>query len=99
MIAGFPQGSIDEPLIFNLFINDRFLFICFSTLSNYADDNNLFTTGTDIQLIKLMLLSDLRTLNNWFYENILIFNPKKCHFMSIGKSIHDESVFFMITLP
>ena len=52
VIAGFPQGSIDEPLIFNLFINDRFLFICFSTLSNYADDNNLFTTGTDIQLIK-----------------------------------------------
>ena len=28
----------------------------FSTLSNYTDDNNLFTTGTDIQLINQMLL-------------------------------------------
>ena len=52
VIAGVPQGSIDEPLILNLFINDIFLFIFFSTLNNYADDNNLFTTGTDIQLIK-----------------------------------------------
>ena len=51
MIAGVPQGSIDGTLLFNLFVNDLFLLICFSTLRNYADDNNLFTTGTDIKLI------------------------------------------------
>ena len=94
MIAGVPQGSIDGPLLFNLFINDLFLFICFSTLRNYADDNNLFTTGTDIQLINQILLSNFRTLNNWFYENVLILNPIKCHFTSIGKGTHDEDVFY-----
>ena len=41
-----------------------------------------------------MLLSDFRTLNNWFYENVLIFNPKKCHFMSIDKDTHEEGVFY-----
>ena len=64
VIAEVPQSSIGEPRLFNLFINDPFLFICFSTLGNYADDNNSFTTGTDIQLINQMFLCDCRTVNN-----------------------------------
>ena len=90
MIVGFPQGSIDRRLLFNLFINDPFIFLCFSTLSNYADDNSFFTAGTDIQLINQMLLSDFRTVNNWFYENFVILNPGKCHFISIGKYTHEN---------
>ena len=94
VIAGVPQSSIDGLLLFNLFINDIFLFICFSTLSNYVDDNNLFATGTAIQLINQMLLSDFRAVNNWFHENFMILNPGKCHFISIGKETRDEDVFY-----
>ena len=46
-----------------------------------------------------MLLSDFRAVNNWFYENFMILNPGKCHFMSIGKDTRDEDVFIMIILP
>ena len=68
VIAGVPQSSIDGPLLFNLFINDLFPFICFSTWSNYADDNNLLPTGTDIQLINEILLSDFRTIKLVFWK-------------------------------
>ena len=45
-------GDVDGPLLFELF-----LCLCFSTLSNSADYDNLFTTETDIQLTNKILLS------------------------------------------
>ena len=41
-----------------------------------------------------MLLSDFRTINNWFYEDFMIFNPGKYSFMSIGKDTRDKEVFY-----
>ena len=51
--AGVPQGSIDGPLLFNLFIYNSVLFLIESILSNYADDNNLYSIGKDRDIIKI----------------------------------------------
>ena len=47
VIAGVPQGSIDLPLVFNLFINELILFLYTTVLSNYEDGNNLYAIGND----------------------------------------------------
>ena len=68
-------------------------------ISNYADDNDLFTTGTDIQPMSQMLLSDFRTVNNWFYENFMILNAIYAISCLLTRTLMTKMFFIIITLP
>ena len=82
--TGVPQGSILGPLLFNIFINDIFLFVKNSSICNYADDNTLFSCDKTFDLIYQSLKIDFTILKKWYFDNYLVLNADKCHFMTIG---------------
>ena len=90
VIAGVRQGSIDGPLLFNLFINDLILFLYTAVLSNYADDNNLYAIGNDKEETKRALVKDAQTVISWFDENFMILNTGKCHYICMDKDVEEN---------
>ena len=39
-----------------------------------------------------MLKKNFELLQGWFYENHMILNPGKCHYLTINKDITNESI-------
>ena len=94
MISGVPHRTIIGPLLFDIFLNDLFLFVGNSVLSNYADDSTLYSSGNDLEKVKQTLSEDFEIVTKWFYENYMVFNSGKCHFICLGQNTMNETFVY-----
>ena len=84
ILMGVPQGSVLGPILFNIFINDLFLFIQECGVCNFADDNSLWSRGKTLDIVINKLEGDTRRTINWLKINSLVANPDKFQFMILG---------------
>ena len=75
--CGVPQGSILEPLLFLLHINDLYSVCSTSVPLLYADDTSLFSKGEDIDTLVRGINFELDDISTWLKINKLSLNVKK----------------------
>ena len=85
LLSGVPQGSILGPILFNIFINDLFLWIDEASLHNFADDNTLSAFAKSIRELILILEKESENAIDWFKENGMSVNPGKFHGIIINR--------------
>ena len=89
---GVPQGSVLGPLLFNIFVNDTFLFVRCTNICNYADDTTIFACHPTLETIIRQLETDGTLVAKWFSDNFLKLNDDKCHLMTFGNKCSKATV-------
>ena len=63
-------------------------------MSNYANENTLYTFGDHLKNIKSNLHNRFGIVSHWFYENYMVLNAVKCHFICLGNNTENENFLF-----
>ena len=81
-----PQGTILDPLLFNLFSTDLNKQLPAKTqIIQYAAENIILTYNTDLKLVIYNLEQSLRKISEYYQKHRLMLNHSKTEFITFSK--------------
>ena len=84
LIQGVPQGSVLDPLLFNIYIN-HLLYLAESTnVCNFTDDTTFYACDKDLDSLFNRLKHNSYLAIEWFENNSMKLNQGKCHLLVSG---------------
>ena len=89
---GVPQGSILGPLLFLMYINDLYNVCQESVPILFADDTNLFYSGSYLDDLARRINDELCNISTWLKVNKLSLNIKKTHYIIFHRKKEHISV-------
>ena len=78
-----------KPSAIKVFITDIFHFVQDSSIYNYADDNTLSYSDTNINTV-----AESINLIDWFSKNLMKANPDKFQAIAIGPKTNSRNILF-----
>ena len=83
VVSGVPQGSVLDPMLFNIYINDITTQVS-SPVLQFAYDLKIFCVISKVEDYH-QLQQDINHLVAWANKWLLNFNVSNCHLLHLGK--------------